>query len=218
MVVGDMHACRPGAARQATACPYRSDNAVASSGGRSGSPSTTRRRRFMSTGDPRSTPWASTRSCGRCCSTRAPSTRRLRPAGLGLVGNCTPAPTPRSPNVVTSQTKTKTIPMSSTSMSTSTLPGETHADVEEHLRQALGDIYDQVSVEVPRRAPTQSRIDTLWDSMQKAVANPFPTSRSPRRSCRLHRRWVYETSAPWPTGGPLSPTLTPAVRPCPRPQ
>ena len=85
-----------------------------------------------------------------------------------------------SPNVVSSQTKTNIIPdVVEIDVDIRTLPGETHDDVENHLRAALGDLYDQISVEVLLEEPsTQSRIDTpLWDSMQKAVANPFPTSR-----------------------------------------
>lgn len=120
-----------------------------------------------------------------------------------------------SPNVVTSQTKTNIIPdVVDIDVDIRTLPGETHEDVEEHLRHALGDIYDQVSVEVILEEPsTQSQIDTpLWDSMQKAVANPFPTSRiAPTISvgftdARVHR----DLGAVAYGAGLLSPTLTPA--------
>ena len=120
-----------------------------------------------------------------------------------------------SPNVVTSQTKTNIIPdVVDIDVDIRTLPGETHEDVEEHLRHALGDIYDQVSVEVILEEPsTQSQIDTpLWDSMQKAVANPFPTSRiAPTISvgftdARVHR----DLGAVAYGAGLLSPALTPA--------
>ena len=120
-----------------------------------------------------------------------------------------------SPNVVTSQTKTNIIPdVVDIDVDIRTLPGETHEDVEEHLRHALGDIYDQVSVEVILEEPsTQSQIDTpLWDSMQRAVANPFPTSRiAPTISvgftdARVHR----DLGAVAYGAGLLSPTLTPA--------
>ena len=60
---------------------------------------------------------------------------------------------------------------------------------------------------------THSRIDTpLWDAMQKAVANPFPTSRiSPSiavgfTDARVHR----ELGAVAYGAGLLSPTLTPS--------
>ncbi len=60
-----------------------------------------------------------------------------------------------------------------------TLPGETEADVDEHLRTALGDLYDKVQVDVIMNDPsTSSRIDTpLWDSLQKAVNHPFGSAR-----------------------------------------
>ncbi len=117
--------------------------------------------------------------------------------------------------MVTSQTKTNIIPdVVDIDVDIRTLPGETHEDVEEHLRHALGDIYDQVSVEVILEEPsTQSQIDTpLWDSMQKAVANPFPTSRiAPAISvgftdARVHR----DLGAVAYGAGLLSPALTPA--------
>jgi acetylornithine deacetylase/succinyl-diaminopimelate desuccinylase-like protein len=60
-----------------------------------------------------------------------------------------------------------------------TLPGETHDDVTAHLRAALGDMFDQVEVEVVMNEPASiSRTDTpLWDSLQRAVASPFPGAR-----------------------------------------
>jgi acetylornithine deacetylase/succinyl-diaminopimelate desuccinylase-like protein len=60
-----------------------------------------------------------------------------------------------------------------------TLPGEGPAEVEAHLREALGDLADHVEVEeLMNDASTISRTDTpLWDSIQRAVAVPFPTAR-----------------------------------------
>ena len=60
-----------------------------------------------------------------------------------------------------------------------TLPGETADDVAVHLRLALGDLADHVEVEVLMNDPASiSRTDTpLWDALQRAVANPFPTAR-----------------------------------------
>ena len=59
-----------------------------------------------------------------------------------------------------------------------TLPGETPADVEAHLNEALGDLADKVDVEVIMNdMSSMSRLDTpLWDSLQKAVSKPFPTA------------------------------------------
>jgi len=57
-----------------------------------------------------------------------------------------------------------------------TLPGETPEDVDEHLRLALGDLYEHVEFETFSQYPsTISRADTpLWDSLQHAVSRPFP--------------------------------------------
>ncbi len=60
-----------------------------------------------------------------------------------------------------------------------TLPGEDGDDVQAHLRAALGDLADAVEVEVLMNDPaTISPITTpLWDSLQRAIARPFPTAR-----------------------------------------
>jgi len=76
-----------------------------------------------------------------------------------------------------------------------TLPGETAAEVEAHLAEALGDLADKVEVEVLMNDTASiSRIDTpLWDSLQKAVGRPFPSARlTPSMSvgftdCRVFR-------------------------------
>lgn len=59
-----------------------------------------------------------------------------------------------------------------------TLPGEQASDVDEHLRTALGELYDAVEVEVIQNDQASiSQIDSpLWDSLQKAVTRPFPTA------------------------------------------
>jgi acetylornithine deacetylase/succinyl-diaminopimelate desuccinylase-like protein len=59
-----------------------------------------------------------------------------------------------------------------------TLPGEGHDDVTAHLRAALGDLYDKVEVEVIMDDPaSMSRVDSaLWNSLERALAKPFPTS------------------------------------------
>ncbi len=60
-----------------------------------------------------------------------------------------------------------------------TLPGEGPAEVDAHLRAALGDLADHVEVDVLMDDPASiSRVDTpLWDSLERAVANPFPAAR-----------------------------------------
>lgn len=60
-----------------------------------------------------------------------------------------------------------------------TMPGETGADVDAHLRAALGDLYHDVSVTVLLDDPASiSRTDTaLWDAMHRAVSVPFPGTR-----------------------------------------
>ena len=61
-----------------------------------------------------------------------------------------------------------------------TLPGEGADDVDAHLRAALGDLYEQVEVEVLMNDPASiSRTDTpLWDSLARSIAKPFPTARA----------------------------------------
>jgi acetylornithine deacetylase/succinyl-diaminopimelate desuccinylase-like protein len=60
-----------------------------------------------------------------------------------------------------------------------TLPGETSADVEAHLRVALGDLFDRVEIEIVLNDPaSMSRTDTpLWDSLQRSINRPFPAAR-----------------------------------------
>ena len=60
-----------------------------------------------------------------------------------------------------------------------TLPGEGAAEVQAHLDAALGDLAGHVEVEILMNdSASISAIDTpLWDSLQRAVARPFPTAR-----------------------------------------
>ena len=50
------------------------------------------------------------------------------------------------------------------------------AEVDAHLRAALGDLADHVEVEILLNDPASiSRTDTpLWDALQRAVTVPFP--------------------------------------------
>ncbi len=77
-----------------------------------------------------------------------------------------------------------------------TLPGEHTDEVQAHLDAALGDLAGAVQVELIMNDPaTISPTGTpLWDSLQRAVGRPFPTSRlTPQLSvgftdCRVYRQ------------------------------
>jgi acetylornithine deacetylase/succinyl-diaminopimelate desuccinylase-like protein len=57
-----------------------------------------------------------------------------------------------------------------------TLPGEDEHAVDHHLRQALGELYDKVEIDVMMNDQASiSRTDNpLWDSLARAVTRPFP--------------------------------------------
>lgn len=57
-----------------------------------------------------------------------------------------------------------------------TLPGEDADAVDDHLRQALGELYDSVEVEVMMndQASISQTDNPLWDSLARSVAKPFP--------------------------------------------
>jgi acetylornithine deacetylase/succinyl-diaminopimelate desuccinylase-like protein len=101
------------------------------------------------------------------------------PPGRGaphLHANCH---TTFSVNGVRGATKTNVIPdLIELDVDIRTLPGEGHDEVTEHLRTALGDLADDVEIDVVLNdRSTMSRIDTpLWDSLQRAVHRPFPDS------------------------------------------
>ena len=86
-----------------------------------------------------------------------------------------------SPNVVNvpHEQKTNTIPGSvDIEVDIRTLPGETEADVEAHLRAALGDLADQVEYEIimHHRASISPTNTPLWDSLGTAVERRFPSA------------------------------------------
>jgi acetylornithine deacetylase/succinyl-diaminopimelate desuccinylase-like protein len=60
-----------------------------------------------------------------------------------------------------------------------TLPGEDEASVDAHLRAALGDLADEVEVEVLMNDPASiSRTDNpLWEALYRSVSMEFPSSR-----------------------------------------
>lgn len=75
-----------------------------------------------------------------------------------------------------------------------TLPGEDAASVQDHLDRALGDMADQVDVEIIMNDPASiSRTDNpLWESLQRAVARPFPSARiSPQSTVGFTDARVY---------------------------
>lgn len=88
-----------------------------------------------------------------------------------------------SPNVIRTvgRPKTNVIPdVIDLDVDIRTMPGEGTAEVEAHLRAALGDaVLDSLGVEVLIDDPAStSRIGTpLWDALQRAVNSPFPEAR-----------------------------------------
>lgn len=85
-----------------------------------------------------------------------------------------------SPNVATTvgNPKTNVIPdVVDLDVDIRTMPGEHGAEVDAHLRAALGDdLFERLDVEVLIDDPASiSRTDTpLWDALQQAVNVPFP--------------------------------------------
>ncbi len=76
--------------------------------------------------------------------------------------------------------KTNTIPdQVSLDVDIRTVPGEGDAEVRHHLEEALGDLAQDVEIEVLMNdVSTMSPMNTpLWDSLQKSIARPFPTAR-----------------------------------------
>ncbi len=75
-----------------------------------------------------------------------------------------------------------------------TLPGEDGDAVQAHLDEALGDMADQVEVEIIMNDPASiSRTDNpLWESLQRAVNRPFPSARlSPQSTVGFTDARVY---------------------------
>jgi acetylornithine deacetylase/succinyl-diaminopimelate desuccinylase-like protein len=83
-----------------------------------------------------------------------------------------------SPNLIDGGVmKTNVIPDSiALDVDVRTLPGEGTAEVDVHLRAALGDLADDVEVEILLNDRASiSRTDTpLWDALHRAVSVPFP--------------------------------------------
>ncbi len=82
-----------------------------------------------------------------------------------------------SPNVISGGVKTNVIPdRVSIDVDIRTLPGETDAEVEQHLQAALGDLYDEVEIEVIHSSPASASATNspLWSALSDAMlmANP----------------------------------------------
>jgi acetylornithine deacetylase/succinyl-diaminopimelate desuccinylase-like protein len=95
-----------------------------------------------------------------------------------------------------------------------TLPGERHDDVTAHLRAALGDLFDKVEVEVIMDDPASiSRVDNpLWNSLERALAKPFPTARpTPQLEVGFSDARIYRNMGAVAYGaGLFSPDVDPA--------
>ncbi len=105
------------------------------------------------------------------------------PALAGHLHACTH--TTLSPNALVagagSEMKTNVIPdVIDLDIDIRTLPGEGPAEVEEHLRRALGDdLMARVEItELINDPASMSRTDTaLWDALRRAISVPFPEAR-----------------------------------------
>ena len=119
-----------------------------------------------------------------------------------------------SPNVTRGPGKTNVIPdCVDIEVDIRTLPGEGADEVQAHLDEALGDLAGQVEVEILMNDPASiSAIDTpLWDSLQRAIARPFPTARlTPQLIVGFTDSRVYRQMGAIAYGaGLMSPTIDP---------
>ena len=92
------------------------------------------------------------------------------PVGMGrLVHACTH--TTFTPTVAHGGTKTNVIPDHvELEVDIRTLPGQSGDDIRAMLREALGDLYDQVEIESNEDLSTESAIDTpLWDALTRVT-------------------------------------------------
>lgn len=84
-----------------------------------------------------------------------------------------------SPNMVQGGTKTNIIPDTvDLNVDIRTVPGTTHEDVMGHLREALGDLFEHVEVDILQNSePTSSPFGSgtpLWDVMEKHTQIAYP--------------------------------------------
>ncbi len=84
-----------------------------------------------------------------------------------------------SPNVIHGGVKTNVIPDEVyVEVDIRTLPGETKADVQAHLRAALGDLYDALEVEpIQEDESSASPVNTpMWDTLANVIKQAHPES------------------------------------------
>lgn len=84
-----------------------------------------------------------------------------------------------SPNMVHGGTKTNIVPDTvDLNVDIRTVPGTTHEDVMGHLREALGDLFEHVEVDILQNSePTSSPFGAgtpLWDVMEKHTQVAYP--------------------------------------------
>jgi acetylornithine deacetylase/succinyl-diaminopimelate desuccinylase-like protein len=120
-----------------------------------------------------------------------------------------------SPNLVASDRtmKTNVIPDSvDLNIDIRTMPGDSTGEVDQHLRDALGDLYDQVDVEIIMDDPASlSPTNTpLWDAIQHSIERPFPGATiSPQLVVGFTDARVYRNMGAVAYGaGLLSPTIS----------
>jgi acetylornithine deacetylase/succinyl-diaminopimelate desuccinylase-like protein len=85
-----------------------------------------------------------------------------------------------APTVIHGGTKTNVIPdRVQLDVDVRTLPGQTDAEVDEVLREAMGDLAEGVEIEaIFREEATSSPIDNpLWDAMERAAQRFYPEAR-----------------------------------------
>ena len=148
-----------------------------------GSPRTGRRRTSTICGPHRSTPCR----CPTTCATALKSPDTIWDTLEGL-----PVPVARtchahthttfSPNVVHGGQKTNTIPDTvDIDVDIRTVPGTTREDVDHHLREALGDLYDQVEFSVLQHSdPTRCDFgpgNQLWDVLTTHTQIAYPNAK-----------------------------------------
>ena len=99
-------------------------------------------------------------------------------ASAGYLHACTH--TTFSCNVAAGTTKTNVIPGHvDLEVDIRTLPGDDEAAVARHLREALGDLADDVEIStiVHGDATISPTATALWEALQRAVNRPFPSAR-----------------------------------------
>jgi acetylornithine deacetylase/succinyl-diaminopimelate desuccinylase-like protein len=87
-----------------------------------------------------------------------------------------------SPNVCHGGQKTNTIPdVIDIDLDVRTMPGTTREDVDAHLREALGELYDRVEVSILQDAPATISPggpgNALWDTVAKHTQVAYPGAR-----------------------------------------